>query len=204
MCVQLSVLRARSPKSGFLYRNPLYSARSDKWRKSIIGADVVKEGTSSLRTCTRHKAVEIARGIEDKTAARGERITIDPREAQWKFDHHISCDGVHVGLDSGFPDAAAEIFFGISIVTIVGFCGEPTVEVVTVSDLKSASVGSVLFTAEVSVLKQRCSMDLWLLRKCRKSKVSIAAWDWPLPNGSSDEAIGSCGSSKFQSAISVR
>ncbi len=31
------------------------------------------------------------------------------------------------------------------------------------------------FTADISVFKQRCSMDLRLLRKCRKSKVSIAA-----------------------------
>ena len=111
-------------------------------RKGIIGASAVQEGPFSLSTCTRHGSAKIARGIKDQTAAPGERVSVDSSEAQWKFHHHISGDGVHVGLDSGFPEAAAEIFFSISVVTIVGFCREPTVEVVAVSDLESAGVGS--------------------------------------------------------------
>ena len=110
-------------------------------RESIIGASAVQEGASSLSTFARHGSAKIARRIKDKTTPSGECISIDPSEAQWKFHHHISRDGVHVSLDPGFPEAAAEIFFSISVVTIVGFCREPTVEVVAVSDLESAGVG---------------------------------------------------------------
>src|ERR1700758_5308308 len=110
-------------------------------RKSIIGAGAVQEGASSLTACTRHGSAKIARRIKDQTAAPGERISGDTSEAQWKFHHHISGYCVHVGLDAGFPEAASEIFVSISVVTIVGLCREPTVEVVAVPDLESPGVG---------------------------------------------------------------
>ena len=76
---------------------------ADKWRVNRIGASAVQEGASSLSTCTRHRSAEIARGIKDQTATPGERVGADSSQAQWKFHHHISRDGVYVGLDSGLP-----------------------------------------------------------------------------------------------------
>jgi len=94
----------------------VFSPQRQVARKSIIGASAVQEGASSLSTCTRYGSAKITRRIKNQTAAPGERVSADSSQAQWKFHHHISGDCVHIGLDSGFPEAAAEIFFSISAV----------------------------------------------------------------------------------------
>lgn len=88
-------------------------------RKSMVGASAVQKGASSLSTSTRHGVAKIARRIKDQTATSCQCVSVDSSQVQWKFHHHISYDGVHVGLDSGFPEAAAEISLSISVVTIV-------------------------------------------------------------------------------------
>src|ERR1700756_359863 len=110
-------------------------------RKSIISASAVQKGAFSLIACTGHGSAKIARRIEDQTASPGKRVSADSSQAQWKFHHHISGDCVDVGLDSRCPESTAKILFRIAVVTIVCLGGEPTVDVVAVSDLKSTGLG---------------------------------------------------------------
>ena len=142
-CVRpaIGVQGTESEVRALVHEPSVLSPQRQVARKSIIGATSVQEGTSSLSTRTRHGSAKIARGIKDKTPAPGERVSADSSQAQWKFHHDIAGDSVYVGLDSGFPEAAPEIFFSVSVVPIVAFCREPTVEVVTVPDLESSGVG---------------------------------------------------------------
>jgi hypothetical protein len=108
-------------------------------RQGIISAGTVQESSFPLSAGTGHRSAKIAGRIKDQTAGPSECVGTDPLKAQWKVDYQIASDRMDVGLDSGVS-AAKNIFLSISVETIIALRGEPTVDVITVTDLKTACV----------------------------------------------------------------
>jgi len=104
VCVQLSVFKVASPKSGFLYTKPLYRHAKRMPRQGIISARSVQEGAFCLSARAGKRSASVAGRIKDQAAAPSERVSLDPSNGQWKVHHQIARDCVHVRADSGFSE----------------------------------------------------------------------------------------------------
>lgn len=122
-----------------VHKTSVLGTQREMARQGIISARTVQEGAFCLSAGAGKRSASVASGIKDQAAAPSERVSTDPSNGQWQVQHQIAGDLVHVGLDSGFSEIT-EISLSISTEAIIPVRREPTVDVITVSHLKSTGV----------------------------------------------------------------
>ena len=128
---------------GIVDEAPILSAQGDAFEKWKVGATAIGKYAGSLTLCAGNGSEPVARRIEDERASFGEDVRTHP-----EFHGHRHADDeaagrlVNVGLNSG--QSRREILLRVSVIAVDSIGCEPAIEMVAVTNEKTAGVRTSL------------------------------------------------------------
>jgi len=167
-----------------VHKAPVFRTQGQVLRERVVSAAPVKEGAFSLRVGAGNRCAMVAGGIKDQAAAPGEGVGAYSSDSKWEVHHGITRDRVHVGLNSGFSEAA-EITLSISIITVIALRRKPAVEVIAVSDRQSTGLGGGPRNSLAAAVfgKESCSLSAhFTSTSCAKAVIVNISMDAIITN----------------------